>query len=93
MDIATLLGNYAFPIIACIGMAWYVKYITDKNSKETLELNEQYTKVMLAYKDELKNTINNNTLVMQRLCDTMEVKNTRITKKSKKREEEDENEA
>lgn len=92
MDIATLLGSYAFPVVACLGMAWYVKYITDKNSKETSELNAQHTKVMLAYKDELKDAINNNTLVMQRLCDTMEVKNTRI-KKSKKGEEETENEA
>ena len=47
---------------------------------------------MLAYKDELKDAINNNTLVMQRLCDTMEVKNTKTTKKSKKGEEEKEDE-
>lgn len=92
MDILTLLGSYAFPVVACLGMAWYVKYIADKNSKETTTLNEQHTKVMLAYKDELKDAINNNTLVMQRLCDTMELKNTR-KKKSKKGEEEVENEA
>lgn len=92
MDIATLLGSYAFPVVACLGMAWYVKYITDKNMEETSELNEQHTKVMLAYKDELKGAINNNTLVMQRLCDIMEVKKI-TTKKSKKGEEEKENEA
>ena len=92
MDIATLLGSYAFPVIACLGMAWYVKYITDKNKEETSELNKQHTTVMLAYKDELKDAINNNTLVMQRLCDTMELKNTRTTKKSKKGEEEKEDE-
>lgn len=92
MDITTLLGSYAFPVVACLGMAWYVKYITDKNSKETSELNEQHTKVMLAYKDELKDAINNNTLVMQRLCDTMEVKSTR-TRTAKKGKEEIENEA
>ncbi|MFR0823616.1 MAG: hypothetical protein ACLSHH_08485 [Clostridia bacterium] len=92
MDIATLLGSYAFPVVACLGMAWYVKYITDKNSKATTTLNEQHTKVMLAYKDELKDAINNNTLVMQRLCDTMEVKKTKSTKKSKKGEEEKEDE-
>ena len=92
MDILQLLGSYCFPIVACLGMGWYVKYITDKNMEETSELNAQHTKVMLAYKDELKDAINNNTVVMQRLCDTMEVKNTR-TKKSKKGEEEIENEA
>lgn len=92
MDILQLLGSYCFPIVACLGMGWYVKYITDKNMEETSTLNAQHTKVMLAYKDELKDAINNNTLVMQRLCDTMELKNTR-TKKSKKGEEEKENEA
>lgn len=71
MDIATLLGSYAFPVVACLGMAWYVKYITDKNSK----LNEQHTSIMLAYKDEIKDAINNNTVVMERLCTTMETKN------------------
>lgn len=92
MDIATLLGSYAFPVVACLGMAWYVKYITDKNSQEITKLNEQHTTTMLAYKDEIKDAINNNTVVMERLCTTMEIKNTR-TKKSKKGEEEIENEA
>lgn len=81
MDIATLLGSYAFPIVACIFMGWYVKYITDKNSKETAELNEQHTKVMLAYKDELKDALNNNTIVMQKLCDKMENQTKKKVKK------------
>lgn len=83
MDFVQILGSYGFPIVACFAMAWYVKYITDKNKEETAELNAQHTKIMLAYKDELKDAINNNTLVMQRLCDTMEVK----AKKSKKNKE------
>ena len=92
MDIEQLLGSYCFPIVACLGMAWYVKYITDKNSQETAKLNEQHTKIMLAYKDEIKDAINNNTMVMQQLCTTLEVKNTK-TKKIKKGEEEKEIEA
>lgn len=74
MDWMQIIGSYAFPIVACIGMAWYVKYITDKNASETAELNKQHTEVMLAYKDEIKDAINNNTLVMQKLCDSMERK-------------------
>lgn len=91
MDIASLLGSYAFPVVACICMAWYVMYITDKNKEETSELNKQHTTVMFAYKDELKDAINNNTLVMQKLCDSMDFK---ITKsKAKRGKEEIENEA
>lgn len=74
MDIATLLGSYTFPVVACLGMAWYVKYIIDKNSQETSKLNEQHTTIMLTYKDEIKDAINNNTLVMERLCNTIEIK-------------------
>lgn len=90
MDIATLLGSYAFPVVACLGMAWYVKYITDKNSEETAKLNEQHTRIMLAYKDEIKDAINNNTVVMERLCTTMEAKSTKTRTKKRKEENQDE---
>ena len=93
MDIGTLLGSYAFPVVACLGMAWYVKYITDKNSQETAKLNEQHTTIMLAYKDEIKDAINNNTVVMERLCATMENKIQEQQRKVRKGEEEVENEA
>lgn len=73
MDWTSLIGSVGFPIVACFGVAWYVKYITDNNTKTTKELNEQHTQVMLAYKDELKDAINNNTVVMQRLCDKLNI--------------------
>ena len=69
-------------------MGWYVMHITDKNKEDTTKLNDQHTKVMLAFKDELKDAINNNTLVMQHLCDILDVR----TKKPKKKGDE-ENEA
>ena len=74
MNIESLIGNYAFPIIACIVMAWYIKYITDKNKEEMDMLNKRYQDVTFEYKDELKNTINNNTKVMQMLCDKIDKK-------------------
>ena len=89
MDIASLLGSYAFPIVACICMGWYVKYITDKNKEETAELNKQHTSIMLAYKDELKDAINNNTLVMQKLCDSMDFKITKSKNGKEEKQDED----
>lgn len=71
MDWSTIIGNYAFPIVACFAMAYYVKYITDKNSSTVDKLNEQHKTEMLAYKDEIKDAINNNTLVMQKLCEKL----------------------
>lgn len=89
MDWAQILGSYGFPIVACLAMGWYVKYITDKNSSETEKLNSQHTTIMLAYKDEIKDAINNNTVVMQRLCDTIALPQSK-NKKLKKEEEKNE---
>lgn len=72
MDITTLIGNYCFPIVACLAMAWYVKYITDNNSKETKELNQMHTNEMLLFKDEIKQALNNNTIAIEKLCEKIE---------------------
>lgn len=68
MDIMTIIGQYAFPIVACIAMAWYVKDQSDKN-------REQLDKIMADHKMEVKDitvAINNNTMALQRLTDHME---------------------
>lgn len=72
MDIATLLGSYCFPIVACVFMAVYVKYITDNNREDTKELNRKHTEEMNAFKDEIKEALNNNTIALTRLCEKLE---------------------
>lgn len=72
MDIATLLGSYAFPVVACIGMAIYVKDITNNNREDTKALNEQHTKEMNTFKDEIKDALNNNTIALTKLCERLE---------------------
>ena len=70
MDILSIVGQYAFPIVACIAMAWYVKDQSDKN-------RQQLSKIMDDHKTEVKEitiAINNNTLALQRLSDHMEDK-------------------
>lgn len=72
MDWLQIVSTLGFPIACCIAMAWYVKYITDQNNTEVSKLNEQHKTEMLAYKDEIKDAINNNTIVMQKLCDSLQ---------------------
>ena len=70
MDILQLIGQYAFPIVACVAMGWYVKDQGDKN-------REQLDNIMRAHKEEVKEittALNNNTLALQRLTDFMEDK-------------------
>ena len=67
-DIVTIITTVGFPIVACGGMAWYVKYITDKNREEMnaerAQHNEEMTKVTEA--------LNNNTIAIQKLTDYIE---------------------
>lgn len=72
MDISTLLGSYAFPVVACICMAIYVKDITENNREDVKALNEQHTKEMNAFKDEIKEALNNNTLALTKLCERID---------------------
>lgn len=68
MDIMALLGQYVFPIVACVAMGYYVKDQGDKN-------REQLNKIMEQHKTEMKDVttaLNNNTLALQRLTDYME---------------------
>lgn len=72
MDIATLLGSYAFPVVACIVMAIYVKDITQNNREDTKTLNAQHTQEMNAFKDEIKEALNNNTIALTKLCERLD---------------------
>lgn len=71
-DIMSLLGNYAFPIVACIAMAWYSKDVSDKSRQDVMDLNEKHTQEMMAFKDEIKEALNNNTKALEKLCDKLD---------------------
>lgn len=62
-DVMTLIQTVGFPIVMCGLMAWYVKYISDKN-------REQITAEREAHKEEMNEVIkaiNNNTVVIEKL--------------------------
>ncbi len=62
-----MLGQYAFPVIACCAMAYYVKYSTDENNKRLDNLNAQHKEEMA----QVTQALNNNTLALQHLTDMM----------------------
>lgn len=57
--VVTILGNGFFPIIVCGFLFWYV-YNKDKQHKEEIS--------------ELRKSIDNNTSILQKFVDRMEVK-------------------
>lgn len=68
-DIVTIISTVGFPIAACIGMGWFVKYQTDLNNKN---LNQMRTEQL----DQIKimtNAVNNNTKALQQLVDRLDL--------------------
>lgn len=66
--IITMITTVGFPIVACGGMAWYVKYTTDRNRDDLKEERTQHTEEMA----KVTEALNNNTLAIQRLTDYIE---------------------
>ena len=63
MDMMSIIGQYAFPIVACVAMAWYVKKKDDDN-------REQLNKIMDQHRNEMKDitsALNNNTMALHQL--------------------------
>lgn len=67
MDWIQIVSTLGFPIVMCGAMAWYVKYITDQNNLRIDNLNKTHNEEVTSIKDAL----NNNTLVLQKLIDKM----------------------
>ena len=64
-EIAQLITSVGFPIVACLGMAWYVKYQTDNNNKEVREMRVEHQEEI----NKVTEALNNNTIALQKLCD------------------------
>lgn len=69
-QIFSVIGQYAFPIVACVVMGWYVKYIQDNYRKDINEISVRHKDEM----DKVTVALNNNTLAIQKLTDYIEKK-------------------
>ena len=70
MDMQTILQaitTVGFPIVCCAAMMWYVKYSTDRNRDDLTALNEMHRAEMM----EMTEAVNNNTVVLNRLCELL----------------------
>lgn len=67
-QIWTVIGQYAFPIVMCVLMAWYVKYVQDNYRTDIADINQKHKQEM----DQLTEALNNNTLAIQKLTDYIE---------------------
>lgn len=70
-QIFAAIGQYAFPIVACVIMGWYVKYTQDNYRTDIQELSKNHKEEI----DKVTSALNNNTLALQKLTDVIEVNN------------------
>ena len=67
-DVLSAITTVGFPIVACIGLGWYVKYQTDTNAKEVKDMRQEHQDEIA----KVTEALNNNTIALQRLCDKFE---------------------
>lgn len=70
--VLSAITTVGFPIVACIALFLYVRTTTKEQREETRELNAQHTAEMMAFKDEIKEALNNNTIALTKLCDRLD---------------------
>lgn len=59
----TILGSYAFPIVCCCVMGYFVKYMYDQTNARVDKLNEEHKNEV----DTLSEVIKNNTIALEKI--------------------------
>ena len=69
-EFMTAINTLGLPTVVAIVSMWYVKYREDKNDARMDKLNELHKQEMV----DITEAVNNNTIALQRICDTFEQK-------------------
>lgn len=67
-DILQIIGSYGFPILACCAIAWYFNKINENYRNDLKEINASHKEEVKA----MTEAIANNTLVVQKLVDSLD---------------------
>ena len=66
--IGNLIASVGFPITACVGLAWFCKYMIDQSNRNIERMFEMYEKA----NSENREAIEANTKVIERLCEKLD---------------------
>ena len=66
--ILTAIGTVGFPITACIAMAWFFSKVNENYRNDIKEISATHKEEI----KELSSVIQQNTLVIQKLCDSLD---------------------
>lgn len=67
-EISTLISTLGFPIVACIGLGWFCKYMIDQNNRNVERMFQMYDKANTENREAIKAC----TEAVNKLCDKLE---------------------
>lgn len=67
-DIVTTISTLGFPIVACIALGWFCKYMIDNNNKNIEKMFDMYDKSNMENREAIKAL----TVVVDKLNDNLE---------------------
>lgn len=67
-DLVTIISSLGFPIVACVGCGYFIKYQMDVFLKQIQGIREEHKNEV----KEMTKAINNNTAVIQALVDKLD---------------------
>lgn len=70
-DVVNAISTLGFPIVACIGLGWYCKYMIDNNNKQINRMFDLYE----TSNKENREAIQACTKAVEKLCDKLDEEN------------------
>lgn len=67
-DIATMISTLGFPIVACVGLAWFCKYMIDQNNTHIEKMFNMYDQANRENRDAIEAC----TKAIEKLCDKID---------------------
>lgn len=67
-DITTMISTVGFPIAACIGLAWFCKYMIDQNNQHIEKMFNMYDQANRENRDAIEAC----TKAIEKLCDKID---------------------
>lgn len=67
-EVSTLISTLGFPIVACIGLGWFCKYMIDQNNRNVERMFQMYDKANTENREAIKAC----TEAVNKLCDKLE---------------------
>ena len=67
-DITTLISTLGFPIAMCVGACFFIKYLFDTFTKQITEMQKEHKEEVQS----MNTAIENNTLILTKLCEKLD---------------------